>query len=316
MDDQRTMAQLLEAPTAGYEDAIVVPEITADNFELNHRTVSISEPIGIAEDVYVTVGKFQFPADYVVVCSLRPDPPSTSNPRRKFLKRPVVSINRCKRLGEITLRVGREAITFNLDQTSRYTANYNHMTANRIDVIDMACEEYSQEVLGFTECDLDWKSHSLLNGPIVSIYQSLLLSTLTPYRDTPEVELKELPPQTSLEYAILECCTRLPVKIAKDLRMRKFSSNRDLVPPRRPSSVARGNIFAMTNLQSQLKYGVPHRLSTRPFTIVQVFPYGTVELSQNSGPNFKVNGHRLKHYFGGDIPAMDIPDLQTFPKDN
>ncbi|GJX11526.1 hypothetical protein Tco_0201385 [Tanacetum coccineum] len=32
-----------------------------------------------------------------------------------------------------------------------------------------------------------------------------------------------------------------------------------------------------------------------PFTIVQVFPYGTVELSQNSGPNFKVNGHRLKH---------------------
>ncbi|GJR01356.1 reverse transcriptase domain-containing protein [Tanacetum coccineum] len=53
-----------------------------------------------------------------------------------------------------------------------------------------------------------------------------------------------------------------------------------------------------------------------PFTIVQVFPYGTVELSQNSGPNFKVNGHRLKHYFGGDIPAMDISDLQTFPKDN
>ncbi|GJR56988.1 reverse transcriptase domain-containing protein [Tanacetum coccineum] len=53
-----------------------------------------------------------------------------------------------------------------------------------------------------------------------------------------------------------------------------------------------------------------------PFTITQVFPYGTVELSQNSGPNFKVNGHRLKHYFGGDISAMDIPDLQTFPKDN
>ncbi|GKF32979.1 hypothetical protein Tco_0106179, partial [Tanacetum coccineum] len=30
--------------------------------------------------------------------------------------------------GKITLRVGKEAITFNLDQTSRYTANYNHMT--------------------------------------------------------------------------------------------------------------------------------------------------------------------------------------------
>nr|GEZ57522.1 hypothetical protein [Tanacetum cinerariifolium] len=36
MADQRTMAQLLQAPTEGYEDAIVVPAITADNFELKH----------------------------------------------------------------------------------------------------------------------------------------------------------------------------------------------------------------------------------------------------------------------------------------
>nr|GEU29778.1 hypothetical protein [Tanacetum cinerariifolium] len=52
-----------------------------------------------------------------------------------------------------------------------------------------------------------------------------------------------------------------------------------------------------------------------PFTITQVFPYGTVELSQTDRPNFKVNGHRLKHYFGEDIPKMVFPDLQTFPKD-
>nr|GFC33042.1 reverse transcriptase domain-containing protein [Tanacetum cinerariifolium] len=49
--------------------------------------------------------------------------------------------------GELTLRVGKEAITFNLDQTSRYSANYSDMTAKRIDFIDMACKEYSQEVL-------------------------------------------------------------------------------------------------------------------------------------------------------------------------
>ncbi|GKB12955.1 reverse transcriptase domain-containing protein [Tanacetum coccineum] len=52
-----------------------------------------------------------------------------------------------------------------------------------------------------------------------------------------------------------------------------------------------------------------------PFTIAHVYPYGTVELSQNSGPNFKVNGHRIKHYFGGDVPQMVVLDLQTFPKD-
>ncbi|GKA24734.1 reverse transcriptase domain-containing protein [Tanacetum coccineum] len=55
---------------------------------------------------------------------------------------------------------------------------------------------------------------------------------------------------------------------------------------------------------------------TGPFTIAQVFPYGIVELSQTDGPNFKVNGHRLKHYFGGDIPLMVVPDLQTFLMDH
>nr|GEX53535.1 reverse transcriptase domain-containing protein [Tanacetum cinerariifolium] len=50
-----------------------------------------------------------------------------------------------------------------------------------------------------------------------------------------------------------------------------------------------------------------------PFTISQVYPYGTVELSQPDGPNFKVNGHRLKHYFGEDVPKLVVPDLQTFP---
>nr|GEW21070.1 reverse transcriptase domain-containing protein [Tanacetum cinerariifolium] len=54
---------------------------------------------------------------------------------------------------------------------------------------------------------------------------------------------------------------------------------------------------------------------TGPFIVTQVFPYGTIELSQTDRPNFKVNGHRLKHYFGEDIPPMVVPDLQTFPKD-
>ncbi|GJT32814.1 reverse transcriptase domain-containing protein [Tanacetum coccineum] len=53
-----------------------------------------------------------------------------------------------------------------------------------------------------------------------------------------------------------------------------------------------------------------------PFTIAEVFPYGTVELSQPNGPNFKVNGHRIKHYYGGDIPAMDVLNLHLSPKDN
>ncbi|GJZ15597.1 reverse transcriptase domain-containing protein, partial [Tanacetum coccineum] len=52
-----------------------------------------------------------------------------------------------------------------------------------------------------------------------------------------------------------------------------------------------------------------------PFTITKVFPYGTIELSQPDGPNFKVNGHRVKHYFGGYVPPKEVQDLHTLPKD-
>ncbi|GKD35127.1 hypothetical protein Tco_1250636, partial [Tanacetum coccineum] len=53
-----------------------------------------------------------------------------------------------------------------------------------------------------------------------------------------------------------------------------------------------------------------------PFTITKVYPYGTAKLTHADGSNFKVNCHRLKHYYGGDTPPLVIPDLQTFPKDN
>ncbi|GJR15724.1 reverse transcriptase domain-containing protein [Tanacetum coccineum] len=60
------------------------------------------------------------------------------------------------------------------------------------------------------------------------------------------------------------------------------------------------------------------KLKTRwsgPFTITEVFPYGTAKLSHSDRSNFKVNCHRLKNCFGGDTPPMVVPDLQTFPKD-
>ncbi|GJW50058.1 reverse transcriptase domain-containing protein [Tanacetum coccineum] len=41
MADNRTVAQMLQAPTVGYEDAIVVPEINADNFELKHSLITL-----------------------------------------------------------------------------------------------------------------------------------------------------------------------------------------------------------------------------------------------------------------------------------
>nr|GEW33472.1 reverse transcriptase domain-containing protein [Tanacetum cinerariifolium] len=53
-----------------------------------------------------------------------------------------------------------------------------------------------------------------------------------------------------------------------------------------------------------------------PFTISEIYPYGTAKLINPDGFNFKVNCHRLKHYHGGDPPPLEIPDVTTFSKDN
>nr|GFB37242.1 reverse transcriptase domain-containing protein [Tanacetum cinerariifolium] len=53
-----------------------------------------------------------------------------------------------------------------------------------------------------------------------------------------------------------------------------------------------------------------------PFTFSEIYPYGTTKLIHPDGCNFNVNCHRLKHYHGGDLPPLEIPDVTTFPKDN
>nr|GEW89004.1 reverse transcriptase domain-containing protein [Tanacetum cinerariifolium] len=205
----------------------------------------ISRPVRVAEDVFVKVGTFHFSADFAVV-DFDADPRVPLILERSFLKTGRALIDVFE--GELTLRVGKEAITFNLDQTSRYSANYNDMMANRIDVTDMACEEYSQEVLSFSDM--------IANGNPTPYYDSIISttsSTLTPFENSdflleevdaflaleddptspeelkiceaksdkssidepPEVELKDLPPH--LEYAFLEGDDKLPFIIAKDL---------------------------------------------------------------------------------------------------
>nr|GEW38200.1 reverse transcriptase domain-containing protein [Tanacetum cinerariifolium] len=81
--------------------------------------------------------------------------------------------------GKLTLRIKNEAITYNLDQTVMYSANYNQMTANKIDVIEMTCEEYSQEVLGFSDATTSGNP-----TPHDDLIVSTTSPTLTPFRDS------------------------------------------------------------------------------------------------------------------------------------
>nr|GEY94726.1 reverse transcriptase domain-containing protein [Tanacetum cinerariifolium] len=127
-------------------EALSLLELTPTCMTLKLADCSVSKPIGIAKDVSFKVGVFHFPADFV---------------------------------GELTLRIKNEAITYNLDQTVRYSANYNQMTANKIDVIEMACEEYSQEVLGLSDVTASGNP-TPFDDPIVSTTSH----TLTPFGDS------------------------------------------------------------------------------------------------------------------------------------
>nr|GEW81323.1 reverse transcriptase domain-containing protein [Tanacetum cinerariifolium] len=130
----------------------------------------ISRPVRVAEDVYVKVGTFHFSADFVVVY-FDADPRVPLILRISFLKTEKALIDVFE--GELTLHIGKDTITFNLDQTLRYSANYNDMTAKRIDVIDMACKEYSQEVLSFSDVIVSGNPAPYYD-PIVSTTSSTL----------------------------------------------------------------------------------------------------------------------------------------------
>ncbi|GKB71238.1 reverse transcriptase domain-containing protein [Tanacetum coccineum] len=123
-----------------------LPELTPTRMTLELADRSITHPKGLAEDVYVKVGKFHFPTDFVVV-DFEADPRVPLILGRSFLRtgRALIDVYG----EEITLRVDNEAVTFNLDQTTRYSST-NDKSVNRIDIIDAVCEEYAPELLGFS----------------------------------------------------------------------------------------------------------------------------------------------------------------------
>ncbi|GJU67266.1 reverse transcriptase domain-containing protein [Tanacetum coccineum] len=123
-----------------------LPDLTPTRMTLELADRSITYPKGLAEDVYVKVGKFHFPTDFVVV-DFEVDPRVPLILGRSFLRSGHALIDVYGE--EITLRVDNEAVTFNLDQTTRYSST-NDKSVNRIDIIDAICEEYAtQNLLGF-----------------------------------------------------------------------------------------------------------------------------------------------------------------------
>nr|GEZ35478.1 reverse transcriptase domain-containing protein [Tanacetum cinerariifolium] len=124
-----------------------LPELTPTRMPLELADRSITRPKGVAEYVFVKVGKFHFLTDFVVV-DFEADPRVPLILGRSFLRTGRALIDVYGK--EITLRVNDEAVTFNLNQTTRYSSTYDDLSVNRIDIIDVAREECAQEILGFS----------------------------------------------------------------------------------------------------------------------------------------------------------------------
>nr|GEW44130.1 DNA-directed DNA polymerase [Tanacetum cinerariifolium] len=234
------------------------PELTPTRMTLELADRSITRPKGVAEDVFVKVGKFHFLTDFVVV-DFKANPKVPLILGRSFLRtgRALIDVYGA----EITLRVIDESITFNLSQTMRYSLTCDDTSVNRVDVIDVACEDFVQDVLDF-QYNPKSSSPTLVYDDLISESNAskvpIVKSSspkLTPFGESdffleeiedflnddsiptgiensvyaeeskekssveepPELELKDLP--SHLEYAFLKDSNKLPVIIAKNLKV-------------------------------------------------------------------------------------------------
>nr|GEV12156.1 reverse transcriptase domain-containing protein [Tanacetum cinerariifolium] len=230
-----------------------LPELTPTRMILELADRSPTRRAGIAKDVFVKVGKFHFPTDFVVVDYVV-DPRVTLILERPFLRtgRALIDVYG----EELTLRVDDEAITFKVGQTSKYSYN-DAKSINQIDVIDVSCEKYVQEVLGFSKIPKSGNP-TPTSEPIIAssspsftplkegdiLYLENLLNEVTspnlppvknedlkqvdatmtkPSIEEPsELELMELP--SYLEYAFLEGTDKLPNIISKELKDEEVSA--------------------------------------------------------------------------------------------
>nr|GEY92563.1 reverse transcriptase domain-containing protein [Tanacetum cinerariifolium] len=145
---------------------------------------------------------------------------------------------------EITLRVNDEAVTFNLNQTTRYSSTYNDMstfepitsdsshslTSFKVsDFILKEIEAYLKDEsisseIDHADCDPEGDIcliEKLLNDdpfqlPSMDLKQGEVVKAKSLIEEPPDLELKDLP--SHLEYAYLEGADKLPVIIAKDLK--------------------------------------------------------------------------------------------------
>ncbi|GKC24399.1 reverse transcriptase domain-containing protein [Tanacetum coccineum] len=149
-----------------------LPELTPTRMTLELADRSITRPKGVAEDVFVKVGSFHFPTDFVVV-DFEADPRVPLILGRSFLRtgRALIDVYE----GELILRDGDERLIFHVDKHPQKHANES---IKMINFIDVSCEDSVGEVLRLK------KSNHFLSGSTTSLSNSRLSLTSFEIRDS------------------------------------------------------------------------------------------------------------------------------------
>nr|GFB14001.1 hypothetical protein [Tanacetum cinerariifolium] len=135
-------------------------------FKLANR--AICTPNGIARDVFVPVGKFTFPADFVVV-DYESDPRVSFILGRPFLRtaRALIDVHG----EEMILRDGDERLTLNMKHdTASYSIHPCRESVNLINIFNLSSED----------CLEDLVSHKQSGNPTFSLYKEIASPEVIP----------------------------------------------------------------------------------------------------------------------------------------
>ncbi|GKD86008.1 reverse transcriptase domain-containing protein [Tanacetum coccineum] len=153
-------------------------ELSTTRMTLELATQTIAVPEGIAEDVFVRVGKFTFLTDFVVV-DYKVDPRVPLILGRPFLRtaHALVDVHGKK----LTLRVGDEELVFNIKSASKHPQKHSDNSIHKIDILDTTCEDHVYEVLNFQKSiNTTSDNPTLSSDPMVES----LSPSLTPFGDS------------------------------------------------------------------------------------------------------------------------------------
>ncbi|GJT94804.1 reverse transcriptase domain-containing protein [Tanacetum coccineum] len=194
---------------------LMLPELVPTRMTLELANQSVAYPAGIAEDVFVQVGKFTFPADFVVVYyDVNPSVPVILG--RPFLRTDRALVDVYGK--ELILRDGDEKLIFHVDSTSKYPHKHGNELINMINFIDITCEDHFHEVLKIQ------KSIHPFSGSTTS--PSDYFPSLTPFK-TSDSLLEDFADELALIESFPPGNDDIHFDVESDLRELEYLLNRD-----------------------------------------------------------------------------------------